>query len=529
MRYPVRRGLRVALQVPLIALLFGAGCAGCAAPATVPAAGPVTVSSGVTYVPLLDNVPVMAQSTNVAEQDIPVLTTAPFMMQRGEVLRVTDQLEVRIPSGHGSQTDNELECFGQRPNPSPNPSPSPIRPPIQDVIGQISTGVNVGAGVNGSDSYQWNVSMLITPSAQDSPFGYYCQILTYAADKNTGYEMDVLAPAPGQTTYGTWLKVSSGSEVGAQMWSDGQGTCHPDGTGTCEYIGGSGRPAAIDVFSGDDWTAADAATTFDAVATFQITDCHNNTSSCPASDSGDGIFGMSGSEGDTWLDVDQLYPDGSVCQVNRGYSEESTGGQVQLSESYYDSDNQHHLPLYYDLSAPVSELCRGSRLFTVFLHVGWTDGNPVKLDGGNVSVIDSGYAKTTVVPDVTGRAQAQADDAIEANGLATWPPLDYVASTAPPGTVLDQNSPAGTIEPSGSPVELTVSLGQATVPDVIGDRPAVAVQAIKSVGLTAITLPPIISCSDPETEGTVQWQDPARSAQVPLGSQVDIRVVACTR
>ena len=74
-----------------------------------------------------------------------------------------------------------------------------------------------------------------------------------------------------------------------------------------------------------------------------------------------------------------------------------------------------------------TQLCGGSRRFAVDVYIGWTVGNPVKLDGGNVNVIDSGYAKTTVVPDVTGRAQAQADDAIEANGLTTWPP-DYVAS-----------------------------------------------------------------------------------------------------
>jgi PASTA domain len=508
-RYQVSRGLRVVLLIPLIAFLFWAGSA--TAGYAAPGAGPVTVPSGVTYVPLLDNVPVMAHKD---EEDVAVLTTQPFMMQRGDVLRVTDQLDVRIPSGHGSQTNNELICFGQS------------RTGNRNAIGQISTGTNVGAGVNGSDAYQWNVSMLITPSAQDSPASYYCQIWTYDSDKDTGDVMDVLAPAPGQTAYGTWLEVSSGSEAGAQTWSVGQGTCHPDGTGTCQYIGGSGRPPAINVFSGDDWTAADDATTFDAVATFQITDCHLSTSSCPASDSGDGIFGLSGAEGDTWLDVDQVYPDGSVCQVNQAYSEESTGGQVQLSESYDDSDNQHHLPLYYDLAAPVSQLCGGSRRFAVDLHIGWTAGNPVKLDGGNVSVIDSGYARTAVVPDVTGRAQAQADDAIEANGLTTWPPADYVTSTAPVGTVLAENSPAGTIEPAGSPVQLTVSLGHATVPNVVGDPVVKAEAAIRSAGLVPKVNSSVSNCVHP---GIVQGQNPGGGTQVPPGSQVDIRITACTR
>ena len=232
--------------------------------------------------------------------------------------------------------------------------------------------------------------------------------------------------------------------------------------------------------------------------------------------------------GEAWLDVNQLNPDGSVCQVNQAYSEESTGGQVMLTEPYDISDSQHHRPLYFHLSAPVSQLCGGSRRFAVDLHIGWTSGHPVKIDGGTINVISSVRETTTVVPDVTGHDQAQADDAIEANGLYAAAP-DYVTSPASPGIVLGQDSPAGTIEPAGSPVQLTVSLGQVTVPDVIGDRPATAAQAIKNAGLTAHPLPPISNCADPGTVGTVQYQDPAGGAPAPPGSQVGIRVTACTR
>jgi len=416
---------------------------------------------------------------------------------------------------------------------------------IQNEINEVSTGTNVGVGVNGSDAYQWNVSMLISPSPQDSPAGYFCQIWTYVANKDAGSVMDVLAPAPGQTAYGTWLEVSSGSEVGAQEWQffacNTPGTpattcCTPkDANHTCKYIGGgSGRPPAIDLPASPSspWPAADGATTFDAVATFMITDCwahwgglFGGTDACLANDRGDGLFGMSAAEGKTWLEVDQLYPDGSVCAVNRAYSEESTGGQVQLSESYYDSDNQHHLPLYYDLSAPVSQLCGGSRLFTVDLHIGWTAGNPVKLDGGNINVIDSGFARTTVVPDVIGRAQAQANAAIEANGLTPFPP-DYVASTAPVGTVLDENSPAGTIEPVGSFVELTLSAGYATVPNVVGDPVAKAEAAIRSAGLMPTINSTVSNCVHP---GIVLGQTPPGSTQVAPGSQVGIGITVCTR
>jgi PASTA domain len=518
MRYQVSRSLRVILLVPLIAFLSGAGSAtaGYAAPtaAAARAAGQVPGTSAFTYVPLPDNTAPVTMNTQ--ENDQPILKTGDFGLGPGETRRVIDQLDVRIPSGAGTETDNKIICTDQ----------SGDQP-------EVSSGTNLGTGVNGSSAYQWNVSMLLTNATRTAEI-YSCQIITYARSSDTGV-MDVLAPAPGQTTYGTWLEFSSGSEVGAQGWSYPQppDTCPPDDSaGICKYIGGgNGRPYSFDVFPGDDWTANADATTFDAVATFMITDCHLNglfrhTSSCPGSDSGDGPFGMSGSEGETWLEVDQLYPNKSVCAVNQAYSEGGAAGQVQPSDSYYDSDNQHHLPLYFDLSAPVDPLCGGSRLFTVDLHIGWTAGNPVKLDGGNVNVIDSAWWWTRVVPDVIGLTQAQADTAIEANGLTPISYL-YVPSKAPVGTVLDENSPAGTIEPEGSPVNLTVSAGWGNVPDVIGDQVGTAEAAITSAGLKPhITWPPVTNCVHP---GIVLGQTPPGGAFAAPGSQVDIGITACNR
>jgi hypothetical protein len=523
MRYQVSRGRRVSLLVSLAALLLGAGSAtaGYAAPsaAAAPAVGQGPGTSAFTYVPLPANTPVKAHKD---DEDESVLQTLPFMMQPGSVLRVTDQLEVSIPSGDGSQTDNKIICYGQYVKSGMV---------ITNEIGEVSSGTNVGAGVNYSLPYQWNVSMLIKPLPLDSMAGYFCQIVTYDGDSDTGGGMDVLAPAPRETAYGTWLEVSSVSGeqwsffTPPQEWPSSPPSCPPDdSTGTCVYIGGSGRSSAKELVGG--WRAADDATTFDAVATFQITDCNaglfKHTSSCPASDSGDGT-GMGYAEGETWLEADQLYPDGSVCQVNRAYSEESTFGNVGVSESYYDSDHQHHLPLYYELSAPVSPLCGGSRLFRLDLHIGWTAGNPVKLDGGNINVIN-GYAKTTIVPDVTGLTQAQADTAIEAAGLYA-PAPDWVASTAPPGTVLAQYPPAGTSELEDSPVQLTLSAGQVTVPNVY-HYPVVRAEAtIKSAGLVPV-IKPTVSCVD---SGIVLGQNPGGGTQVAPGSQVDIGINVCTR
>jgi len=516
MGYQVSRGLRVVLLVAPIAFLLGAGSATAdyAAPtaAAVRAAGQVPGTSAFTYVPLPDNAPPVTMHKD--EEDQSVLMTGDFGMRPGETHRVIDQLDVRIPSGAGTEVDNKIICKDQSGN----------------EVNQVSSGTNLGAGVNGSNAYQWNVSMLITNATQTGEI-YSCQIVTYARSSHTGV-MDVLPPAPGQTTYGTWLKFSSDNEAGAQEWSFFTPSCPPeDSTGICEYIGGSGRSSAANLV-GLDWRAGYDATTFDAVATFQITDCwahfgglFGGTDACAPNDRGDGIFGQSSAEGETWLEVDQLSPDGSVCAVNRAYSEESTNGQIQLSESYYDSDNQHHLPLYYELSAPVDPLCGGSRLFRLDLHIGWTAGNPVKLDGGNINVINSVRGFTRFVPDVIGLTQAQADGAIEAAGLTTFPP-EYIASTAPVGTVLDENSPAGTIEPAGSPVELTLSLGYATVPNVVGDPVARADAAIRSAGLTPTINSSVSNCVHP---GIVLGQTPPGGTQVAPGSTVGIGITVCTR
>jgi beta-lactam-binding protein with PASTA domain len=136
-------------------------------------------------------------------------------------------------------------------------------------------------------------------------------------------------------------------------------------------------------------------------------------------------------------------------------------------------------------------------------------------------------APTTTVPDVTGLTQAQAEAAIVAAGLYTGAP-DNVTSTAPPGTVLAQNSPGGTVEPVGSQVQITVSYGQTTVPDVVGDPAAEAEYAIKNAGLT-FTTSTIINCVDQRALGTVQSQNPAGGAQVSPGASVNIQITACNR
>ena len=142
----------------------------------------------------------------------------------------------------------------------------------------------------------------------------------------------------------------------------------------------------------------------------------------------------------------------------------------------------HHLPVSYHLTAPVSANCNGSRRFVLDLYVGWLNGNPIKLDNGGFDVIQSVHgATTTAVPNVLGLNEAQAASGVSAKDLKPVT-VGRVLNPAPIGTIFAQNSPDGTLEPTGSEVDLTVSLGQTTVPVVLGSGESSAVHAISAAG-----------------------------------------------
>ena len=540
----LRLGRRVALLVPL-ALLFGlvfttgsnAALAAVAKPAAF-TSDAVTFTSTYSYFPALSTV-VVGSTTPIAVDE------AVFKMGPKEIRRVTDQLEFRATdTGNDTEVDNTLECFDQYGHeifPSP-PPPSPVP--------------DDGKGGNGTNyitdnnfPYQWNASMLVQAPPQN-PEEYYVCLLEARIDP--GHQMTVLAPTTGETTYGTWLAVSTANEVGAQqLHTPSCASSGEEGEYRCLYVGGPARldnptveyvpwepwnaPGRTAPEVAWYWTAGDDATTIDGVATLQITECDWETPSCPPDERGDS--GVTRAVGESYLDIDQLYPNGSVCQVNRAYSEEtSPDGQVLLNQGFVSEGfaipmEQHHLPLYYHLSAPVSQTCEGSRQFIgrsvhpVDRRQRCKDRRRQRQCPQQRSGDDHHRAGRHRPHAGAGRHRHQGG---RTDGRGR---RHYVTSTAPPGTVVGQNSPAGTIEPAGSPVQLTVSLGQATVPDVLGEQPAAAVQAIREAGLTAVTLAPINKCVNSGTTRSfrVQFQDPAGGAQVALGSQVDIRVVGCLR
>jgi hypothetical protein len=320
---------------------------------------------------------------------------ASFSMAPGEIRRVVDQLDVRVHTGNAPEVDNKVICLDEHDNivGAPGSTPVPYSNAAFDVDG-TGTGTNYVAD---GHAYQWNVATLIQAPSQNPTESYSCLLL---ARIDPPYQMAVLAPTAGDTQYGTWLEVSA-PDSGAQELHTR--FCATNGEGSiskCSYVGDSAHaqnPLAEDVpwQPDDQFTAAADASSIDGIATFQITSCPHGTSSCPPAewgyhgvlcDLGFRVCNQAG--GYSYLDIDQLYPGGAVCQVNRAYSEKSSGGHVFLSESFDISNEQHHLPLYYHLSAPVSQTCDGSRLFEVVLYIRRTGGNPVKIDGGNVNLLN---------------------------------------------------------------------------------------------------------------------------------------------
>jgi hypothetical protein len=394
----LRLGRRVVMLVPLAALLLGLVSTtvihAASRPVSQPASftsEPTTYRSTYLYFPLLNSREVFGSPTRYAAID-----EASFSMAPGEIRRVTDQLDIRVNTGNNPEVDNKVICLDQKSNIIGPPGTQPV-PYSNAAYAVDGTGTGTNYIANGH-AYQWNVATLIEAPPQDPAENYFCLLL---ARIDPPYQMTVLAPTKGETTYGTWLEVSNQNEVGAQEMQTPY--CATNGRGQyseCSYVGGPARlhnPTAEDVSwqPVDVWTAAPDATTVDGIATFQITSCPHGTGSCPPSEWGYsnglrcflGIRECKNADGESYLDIDQLYPDGSVCHFNRTYSEKSTGGRVFLSKSYDISNAQHHLPLYYHISAPV-QTCAGSRLFKVVLYIRWTNGNPVKIDGGNVNLLN---------------------------------------------------------------------------------------------------------------------------------------------
>ena len=131
------------------------------------------------------------------------------------------------------------------------------------------------------------------------------------------------------------------------------------------------------------------------------------------------------------------------------------------------------------------------------------------------------------VPDVVGALLADAESAITSVDLTVGEVSYAYSDDVDAGHVISQEPLAGVEVPSGSAVDLVVSLGveppPVTVPYVVNLPQADAEAAIEAVvGLTVGTVS--TSYHDTVPDGLVISQDPAGNESVPFGSSVNIVV-----
>ena len=144
--------------------------------------------------------------------------------------------------------------------------------------------------------------------------------------------------------------------------------------------------------------------------------------------------------------------------------------------------------------------------------------------GTSVTIgVCSAAPATVTVPNVTGQTQAQATSALEAAGLTAAPTTTTNCTTADNGNVVTQDPAGGTSVAKGTSVTIGVcsAAPRLTVPNVIGESQAAAIDTLQAQGLTQATA--TSGNCDPAESGTVVTEDPTGGTAVAQGSSVSDR------
>ena len=446
--------------------------------------------------------------------------TVPIRLQAGQSRRISDQLTVTVP--RAAVVQNIVECVDPL---SGNPVTIAGRPEAH------SSGTNYSPSMG---QLSMHASFLFTAPVTGT---FFCQIRAQTdAGTDLGFHMTVVAaPRPG----GTWLEIDNFTDAAPLWWQIN--TC--DSTGSdpnCIFLGRPDGapdhpttailhgwpPSVLDtpfLHMSDLWSAPPGATEADAVGHMQITSCYFDTASCPEREQGapeNGPFDAAVFR--THLDFIQLDQHFATCNVTS-----TPDTQYTITNAVH-----HFLVDYGPLTVPVSQTCGGSRVFALHIVVSWHAGNTVKIDAGsfvgfrsatNANVIVRSTRPTTTVPRVIGVDQGSVAGHLAGSGL-TMGTVTRVANPVAAGHVIAQNSPPGTIEPAGSPVDLTISLGAVTVPDLTGDTATQAISELTAVGL-ATHIEHRAQCVD---LGLVIDQTPSAGTSVAPGSTVTITIASGT-
>jgi hypothetical protein len=137
--------------------------------------------------------------------------------------------------------------------------------------------------------------------------------------------------------------------------------------------------------------------------------------------------------------------------------------------------------------------------------------------------ITAGPENESRAPSVYGANIPDAAMAIGAAGLTVGNVVQTV-NPAAPGTVVGQNPSAGTAVATGTAMTITVSLGQATVPGVLGDDQWTAENAITAAGLTVGNESFNNDCI---SAGDVENQYPSPGVVAAPGAAVNLTISTC--
>jgi len=166
----------------------------------------------------------------------------------------------------------------------------------------------------------------------------------------------------------------------------------------------------------------------------------------------------------------------------------------------------------------VTEAASDKPLNTIFAQ---TPGIDAEVDtGSQVNVtVSTGVAKTTV-PALKGLSLDEASRLLSEAQLKLGKRSEKT-STRPAGTVLDSDPAEGTNVDTGTAVNLVVSSGAVSVPDVTGASQTDATNTLKGAGFKVLV---VKSKTNDVAPGTVFSQSPKAGTSAPLGSTVTITI-----
>jgi serine/threonine-protein kinase len=142
--------------------------------------------------------------------------------------------------------------------------------------------------------------------------------------------------------------------------------------------------------------------------------------------------------------------------------------------------------------------------------------------GSTVTLVVSSGLQEVRVPDVGGETRQNAIQILKRADLAVGKITTQSSDSVPAGAVISQSPAPGTRINSGTPVDLLISSGRATVsvPYVIGETQQTAIAELHGAGLRAT----ITTAPSNQPQGTVIAQNPASNAQAHQGDVVQITV-----